>query len=936
MTKVFNINSAAPFLKALAGTLQQRARSNPLALHQMTLFLPTRRACRVLTHELQALSPHSTLLAPFITPITDIPPHIIAPQLQSQIPPLLTAPERRILLLQFLQLEMNLSFSQSSLLVDEIINFLDDLYEEEIDLNTLSHITSEEFALHLQERLYLLTLLQNKWPLFLKKHGVIEPIPHRSLLLRLLAQTWLDAPPQHPIIFAGITGSIPAVADLMASLRSVPSAEIWLKGMDAEMEESLWDNLSPVHPQFVYKKLLEKLSYSRRDIKKITSPFSFSERPKRTDCLRKTFSPLSQFASVQIPEEDRDLFSLIECPSPHQEALTISLIIRESLETPHKNVALVTPDRMLADRVSALLKRWNITADDSAGIPYRHLPIGTYLEMAARFLFMPFDPLHLLSFFKHPFFKQTHSDHFQNAHTFEKTILRSTQNEQNVSLEETLAYFSSPLKETLSHAQKMIFTESTLKDYVKAHLYFAEVILGEKGAQFLWTSEEGRALKILLSGILESRLISFPLTAHNYVNFFKSLLSQETLRKPYGQHPRVLILGPMEARLLHIDRVILGGMNQGVWPSLIREDPWLNHHMRQSLNFPDPLQYQGFAAHDVVNFLHLPEVFITRSVRVNGTSTLPSPWWMRMEAMNKNQLIHKSLSNPWSLFCSILDKPPSPQSLKRPSPCPALHARPQRLSISHYTQLQQDPYAFYASVILKLTPLRPLNQPLTDSTFGIILHRILEEYGHKQGQISQTHLIKRADQYLEKYNHHPMVPFFWRIRMRELIKAFFQHESTLLPLLKGIYSEVKGEMSISTENGPLTLKGKADRINLQSDGQLVIIDYKTGMIPSKTDIQSGYQPQLPLEGAIAQYGRFFKITDPHPVSQLQYWHLKGTNLNIYTLDDTQNLIEMTHQHFQKTMSLYHNPNTPYGAVTRSPYTEYHALSRVQEWSKTLL
>ena len=56
-----------------------------------------------------------------------------------------------------------------------------------------------------------------------------------------------------------------------------------------------------------------------------------------------------------------------EFADPAAEAQAIALTLREALETPGKTAALVTPDRQLATRVSALLARWGIEADDSAG-----------------------------------------------------------------------------------------------------------------------------------------------------------------------------------------------------------------------------------------------------------------------------------------------------------------------------------------------------------------------------------------------------------------------------------------------------------------------------------------------------------------------------------------------------------------------------------------
>jgi len=38
------------------------------------------------------------------------------------------------------------------------------------------------------------------------------------------------------------------------------------------------------------------------------------------------------------------------------------------------------------------------------------------------------------------------------------------------------------------------------------------------------------------------------------------------VRTAFGRHPRLAILGPLEARLQRFDLVVLGGLNEGAWP----------------------------------------------------------------------------------------------------------------------------------------------------------------------------------------------------------------------------------------------------------------------------------------------------------------------------------------------------------------------------------
>ena len=63
----------------------------------------------------------------------------------------------------------------------------------------------------------------------------------------------------------------------------------------------------------------------------------------------------------------------------------------------------------------------------------------------------------------------------------------------------------------------------------------------------------------------------------------RQLLEGRAVRPPYGGHPRIFIWGLLEARLQRADLVVLGGLNEGVWPALPAPDPWLPPKIRAAL-----------------------------------------------------------------------------------------------------------------------------------------------------------------------------------------------------------------------------------------------------------------------------------------------------------------------------------------------------------------
>src|SRR5208283_1130227 len=107
----------------------------------------------------------------------------------------------------------------------------------------------------------------------------------------------------------------------------------------------------------------------------------------------------------RLPSQAPDILngvSRFDSASAQQEAVTIALLLRRKLETPGATAALVTPDRELARRVAAELRRWGIDIDDSAGLPLARTPPGAFLRLVLDMAESELAPVPLLAALKHP------------------------------------------------------------------------------------------------------------------------------------------------------------------------------------------------------------------------------------------------------------------------------------------------------------------------------------------------------------------------------------------------------------------------------------------------------------------------------------------------------------------------------------------------------
>ena len=136
--------------------------------------------------------------------------------------------------------------------------------------------------------------------------------------------------------------------------------------------------------------------------------------------------------------------------------------------------------------------------------------------------------------------------------------------------------------------------------------------------------------------------------------------------------------------------------------------------------------------------------------------------------------------------------------------------------------------------------------------------------------------------------------------------------------------------------GPFKLVAKADRIDHLSDGRLAIIDYKTGGVPAKGDLERGLAPQLPLEAMMVARGGF-KDVPVGDVAKIAFWRLSGGSpvAEIKSYDAPQFAADAYHG-LLSLIVVFDDPTTPYLARPRAAYaprfSDYEHLARVKEWS----
>jgi ATP-dependent helicase/nuclease subunit B len=717
-------------------------------------------------------------------------------------------------------------------------------------------------------RSIVLTVILDAWPALLKERGAIDLADRRNRLLGALARRWRERPPRGFVVAAGVTTSAPAVAGLLKTVSRLTDGLVILPGLDLLMPEREWDALGPhqpdpttgrrrpsieTHPQFHLKLLLDRMGVGRGEVQPWRWGGGRDAPAVRSRAVGNAMAPAFYTSKWQdLPPAERRLTGVraIEVADPAEEAQVVALALREALEVPGRTAALVTPDRNLARRVSAHLRRWDIEADDSAGRPLVQTPPGTLLIALANAAAERFAPVPLLALLKHPLVAKGEGrlDWLEGARAVDLALRgpRPPAGLEGISVH--LADWTGRDREVRKRAgawwrdvlpllqplERAFGRARPTLSGLMASLREAASVLSEDE---VWAGAAGRAAADLFAAAEPAAPLGpGRLQVANVPAVLEQLMAPVAVRPAFGQHPRIFIWGLLEARLQGADLTILSGLNEGNWPPLPTPDPWLAPRLRHDLGLPSLERRIGLSAHDFAGALGGREVLVTRARRDARAPAVASRFWLRLEAMTGG-MTRSPLHRGWA---AAIDKPRLYRPAQRPAPKPPVEQRPTTIAVTDVDRLKADPFAFYARKMLGLSALDEVDADPSPAWRGSAVHAVLEAW-FKQDGCDPDKLRPRAQQLLAETSAHPLLRALWEPRLLEAFdwiaaEISRNRDAGRLPL----QAEIWGERTIDG----VTLGGKVDRIDRLADNSLAIIDYKTGKAPSGKAVREGYSMQL--------------------------------------------------------------------------------------------
>ncbi len=759
----------------------------------------------------------------------------------------------------------------------ELANLIDELIIEDVAWERLDPLVLPEFDPYWRITLDFLNIAIEQWPKILAERNLVDKARRQVALIEAQSRRMQDGTLSGPVIAIGSTGTNRATARLLGAIARAPKGAVVLPGLDLDLDDRTWAMIagdpgqnieaSFTHPQAALSRLLGLLQVKREVVVSLgEAAQSLAARDTFvSEALRPAESTdewIAYRGSVDANELDAALqgVSLIEAADEREEALALAIAMRHVLETPCETAALVTPDRNLARRVRTELLRWGVDAEDSAGEPLSTSPIGALARLAIACAASKMEVADLAALLTHPLLRLglSREDVARRAALLEIGLLRSASaagclaerivGEPSALIaaarDEADSPFAHPAKKRIS-AEEWASIEDllsrlgaqfapllnlrgklTLDRWVAAHRDTVDAISSPEDDGL--ESEDREALDALFDELMQNAPDRMTFDVESYGLFFAAVAREIILREATQAHPRLQILGLLEARLIDVDVILLGGLDETVWPPQARTDAFLNRPMRAALGLTPPERKLGQTAHDFAQAMGKGKVILSRARKRDGAPVVASRFLQRMAALGrKDWEACRERGDYYLRLARAIDRPASiaPPS-ERPLPRPPVELRPTRLSVTQIETLRRDPYAIYAEKILGLKELDPLGGVLGAGEFGSAIHAALERFvdGHPVGPLPPDAREKLRALFREELTAQlqdaDFVALRWP-RLEKTIDFYLGFEARRRDKIKMIKTECEGKLDILLDDGSIfTLTARADRIELTATEQL--------------------------------------------------------------------------------------------------------------------
>lgn len=572
--------------------------------------------------------------------------------------------------------------------------------------------------------------------------------------------------------------------------------------------------------------------------------------------------------------------SLFKAKDLEQEAHAIDLQVRQWLLDGQQHIAIITENRRLARRISALLRHAKIDAQDNAGWPLSTTTAAGTLERWLETIESDFNHLPMIDILKSGFLSTSgfsreavyrlqldlieHEGVAHNLRAYRQALAsrtaalggkRSTVVKQIDALLDHLEHAAAPILHIMSQSAQNPETliDALRESLIRLGLWHGYKLdaAGQRIQQELQDMHQALNHRNLKLDWLEFRgWLGRALETHNF--------------RPALEDSPVRIIRFDQSRLGHYDALIIAGADNQHLPGTQHRQIFFNEATRYELGLSTWEIEQGQRFSQYRRLLQAaPHVLISYTGDSGDHPALPSSWVDLLEtfhAYTSDQSIENSrLSTQLTFESTQIESPypahnPSPPL--PPRPVLPLALVPGQISASSHQQLIDCPYHFFAARGLRLREREQIAEILGKREYGSLIHRCLQAFHSDLRDLDGPfpHVVTESNRgdaihLLEKISRQVFEP---ELETNFEHRGWWQLWLGLLPnyidwqikrARNWTVSDVERDYRRPIGRSNTQLMGKIDRVDKQSTG-FGLIDYKTGMAATRSKVESGEAVQL--------------------------------------------------------------------------------------------
>ncbi len=916
---VFNIPSNYNFIKTLANWLKNNYNND---FSDLKIFLPNQRSSRKLRKELLNLQDFNTKSLIKIKSFADLNiedfydflPNKLSAEIISELSKIKVLNPVDAIFFICEEVKKNTifgtqNFAQRYKIAKSLYQLFEDLEEAQIDASQIKLIDDSNLAKHHQFTVEFFQSFYIQIKNYLIKNNLMFVGDFHNLMCNKYIEILETEKISQNIVIAGSTGSILSSKKLIKAIKNYQNGCVILYGYKKHL------NAEEIHPQYYLNELVKFLNLDKINIPEIKNSEFINSPEIRKDFCNLIFYDYKNFENfkkscekIAINDDIIDIASNLEVycfDNEINEAKTIVKIIKENNKK-NLEIAVICNNQNLSRILKSYLNTYQENYNDATSQSAIYLDIMGFLLLIFEVKNNEFNSHTFLSFIKHIFFIKLANKKL--IEEFEIQILRNDR--LNIGKEGVEAKTkNSKFAEFFNKIITNLPVDNSLDSLIKSFEFFSD----QSFNQALSNSVAGKEIFEFFE-TLKQQNFYFQNTED-----LKIIFNEISYFEKSKIDSNIDILSPIEARLLNFDLIIISSLNDNDFPQ-IDNHGWIGAKIKKDLGVNKTLKKIGQNGFDFCNYLSNKKVILTHSKYRLGQHNVESPFVTKLKTLckilninlDKSQIYQQEISKNLHIV---------PQYLAPTFGNPNEDYRPNNYYITDISHLISNPYFIYVKKVLKLEELKKIDYEPSYAEFGSFIHKALEEYIKNPSNINFEKIFENY--FLSKQAKLIWYPKFLKIfeNFCEDNQEFLNHQNILEELIKIDFENIK-------------ISGKVDRILVDNEQNVKIIDYKTGQVPSKKDVIYGLEPQLTIYAWILSETLFKN----HKIQELNYWKLNRADgskiIKIFNNEEEISEAILATKNGLKTIFDYFSNQQNNFFATKNEEDDYiQNLSRIKEWNQ---